>query len=159
MVSPSTLKLLQKIKQITAEPNYISRSCQKPKRILSNDQHNCLIDEQHSCSMFLNPYKSWDMVPSALMLLNHTNGKYSLSNQYPQPTTLRSRIDSYPLFSSLRAMHSKKRDCASALHSFNEFIYRKDEWKKQLLRLKGCVISRNPEQWMEFNSEMDCNSV
>ena len=44
----------------------------------------------------------------------------------------------------------KGRDCASALHSFNEITYQTDEWTKQLLRLKNWVISGNPEQWMEF---------
>ena len=44
----------------------------------------------------------------------------------------------------------KGRDCASALHSFNEITYQTDEWTKQLLRLKSWVISQNPERWMEF---------
>ena len=34
-----------KIRQINRERNYISRSCEKPKCIRSNDQHNCSIDE------------------------------------------------------------------------------------------------------------------
>ena len=42
------------------------------------------------------------------------------------------------------------KDCASALHSFNEITYQTDEWMKQLLRLKSWVISENPEQLMEF---------
>ena len=45
----------------------------------------------------------------------------------------------------------KGRDCASALHSFNEISYQTDEWTKQLIRLKNWVISGNPEQWMEFH--------
>ena len=44
----------------------------------------------------------------------------------------------------------KGRDCASALHSFNEITYQTDEWTKQLLQLKGWEISGNPERWMEF---------
>ena len=44
----------------------------------------------------------------------------------------------------------KGRDCASALHSFKEISYRKDEWTKYLLRLKSWVFSANPEQWMEL---------
>ena len=44
----------------------------------------------------------------------------------------------------------KGRDCASALHSFNEIIYQTDKWTKQLLRLKSWVISRKPERWMDF---------
>ena len=42
------------------------------------------------------------------------------------------------------------RDCASALHSFNEITYQTDEWTKLLLRLKSWVSSGNPERWMEF---------
>ena len=45
----------------------------------------------------------------------------------------------------------KRRDCASALHSFKEITYRTDEWTKQLLRLKSWVISGSPEQWMELH--------
>ena len=45
-----------KIKQILREHNYISRSCEKPICIPSNDQHNCFIYEQHSSNIFLNPY-------------------------------------------------------------------------------------------------------
>ena len=96
-----------KIKQINRERNYISRSCEKPKCNPSNDQHNSFIDEQHKSNVFLNPYNLWDMVPAALMSLNHTNDRYSMSNQYPQPTTQQPRTDSHPVFSSLRRIHSK----------------------------------------------------
>ena len=44
----------------------------------------------------------------------------------------------------------KERDCASALHSFNEITYQTDDFTKQLLRLKGWVISGNPGQGVEF---------
>ena len=47
------------------------------------------------------------MVPAALMSLNHTNDRYSMSNQYPQLTTHQPRADSNPVFSSLRTMDSK----------------------------------------------------
>ena len=47
------------------------------------------------------------MVPAALMSLNHTNDKYSMSNQYHQPTTHQPRTNSYPVFSSLRKMDSQ----------------------------------------------------
>ena len=90
-----------KIRQIKRESNYISRSCEKPQYIPSNDQHTCFVDEQHSSYIFLNPYNLWDMVPAALMSLSHTNDTYSMLNQYPQPTTQQPRADSYPVFSSL----------------------------------------------------------
>ena len=80
------------------------------------------------------------------MSLNHTNDRYSTSKKYPQPTTNQARTDSNPVFSSLRRMDSKRRDCASALHSFNEITYQTDEWTKQLLGLKSWVISVNQEQ-------------
>ena len=44
----------------------------------------------------------------------------------------------------------KGRDCASALHSFNEITYQTSEWTKQLLRLKSWVMSGNPERWIDF---------
>ena len=47
------------------------------------------------------------MVPVALMSLKHTNDRYSMSNQYPQPSTHQTRTNSYPVFSSLRTMDSK----------------------------------------------------
>ena len=98
-----------KIRQINREQNYISRSCEKPQYIPSNDQHICSIDEQHSSNIFLNPYNLWDMTPAAPMSLNHTNHTYSISNQYPQPTTNQPRTGPYPVFSSLRTMDSKRK--------------------------------------------------
>ena len=49
------------------------------------------------------------MVPAALMSLNHTNDRCSISSQYPQPTTHQTRPDSYPVFSSLRRMDSRRK--------------------------------------------------
>ena len=98
-----------KIGEINRERNYISRSCERSKCNPSNDRHNCFIDEQHNSKFFLNPYNLWDMVPAALMSLNHTNDKYSMSNQYPQPTTHQPRTNSHPLFSSLRKMDSQRK--------------------------------------------------
>ena len=116
-----------KIRQINRERNYISRPCEKPQCILSNDQHTCVVDEQHSSNIFLNPYNLWDLVPAGLMSLSHTNDTYSMFKQYPQPKTQQPRADSYPVFSSLRTRTVKGRDCASALHSFKEITYRTDE--------------------------------
>ena len=98
-----------KIRQMNRERNYISRSCEKPQCIPSNDQHTCSVNEQHSSNIFVNPYKLWNMAPAALLPLNHTNGTYSLFNQYPQPTTQQPRTDSNPVFSSLRTMDSKRK--------------------------------------------------
>ena len=98
-----------KFRQINREQNYISRSCGKPQCSPSNDQHICVDDELHSSNIFLNPYNLWGMVPAALMSLSHTNDTYSTFNQYPQPTTQQRRADSYPVFSSLRTMNSKRK--------------------------------------------------
>ena len=98
-----------KFRQINREQNYISRSCEKPQRIPSNDQHICAVNELHSCNIFLNPYNLWDLLPAAPLSLSHTNDTYSLFNQYPQPTTQQPRADSYPVFSSLRTMNSKRK--------------------------------------------------
>ena len=48
-------------------------------------------------------------IRSNITSLNHNNDTYSMSNQYPLPTTHQSRTDSYPVFSSLRTMDSKKK--------------------------------------------------
>ena len=98
-----------KIRQINPERNYISRSCEKPQCIPGNDQHVCLVDEQHSSNIFLTPYILWDLSAAALTSLNHNNDRCSISNQYPQPTTHQPRTDSHPVFSSLRTMNSKRK--------------------------------------------------
>ena len=98
-----------KKRQINRERNYVSRSCEKPQSIPSTDQHVCAVDEQHSSNIFLTPHTSWDMSPAALTSLNHNNDRYSISNQYPQLTTRQPRTDSYPVFSSLRTMNSKRK--------------------------------------------------
>ena len=98
-----------KIRQINRERNYLSRSCEKPQCIPSNDQHTCFFDEQHSSNISLNPYIYWDLVPAALMSFSHTNDIDSTFNQYPQPTTQQPRADSYPMFSSLRTTNSKSK--------------------------------------------------
>ena len=98
-----------KISQINRERNYISKSCEKPQCIPSNDQQRCFVDEQHSSNISLNPQNLWVMVPAALLSLCHTNDTYPLFNQYPQPTTQQPSAASYPVFSSLRTMKSKRK--------------------------------------------------
>ena len=107
-----------KIRQINRERNYISGACEKPRCVPSNDQHNCSNIEQHSSNNFMNAYNLWDMVPAALMSLKYTNDRYSMSNQYPQPTAHQPRTDSYPVFSSLRTMDSKRQGLRSSLSFF-----------------------------------------
>ena len=98
-----------KIKQINRERNYISRFCEKSKCIPCNDRHNCFIDEQHNSNIFLNAYILWVMAPAALLSLNLTNDRYSMSNQYPQPKTHQPRTDSYPVFYSLQKKYSERK--------------------------------------------------
>ena len=98
-----------KIREINRERNNISRSCEKSECIPSNDRHNCFIEEQHNSNIFLNPYNLWDMVPAALMSLNHTIDRYSMSNQYPQSPANQPRTESYPVVSSLRRMDSQRK--------------------------------------------------
>ena len=114
-----------KIRQITRERNYSSRSCEKSKCIPSNDRHYCFFDEQHNSNIFLNPYNLWDMVPAVFMSLNHSNDRHSMSNLYPQPTTHQPRTDSYPVFSSLRTMDSKRKGLRVSFAFFQK-IYLSD---------------------------------
>ena len=107
-----------KMRQINRERNYISRFCEKPQYIPSNDQHTCFVDKQHSSNIFLSPYNLWDMVPAAFVSLNHTNNTYSTFNQDTQPTTLQLRADSYPLFSPLRTMNSRSKGLRVSLAFF-----------------------------------------
>ena len=98
-----------KFRQVNREQNYSSKSCEKPQCIPSNDQHIWVVDELHSSNIFMNPYNFCDLVPAALLSLCHTNDTYSLFNHYPQPTNQKLRTDSYPVFSSLRTMNSKRK--------------------------------------------------
>ena len=49
------------------------------------------------------------MVPAAPMSLSRTNDRYSMLDQYPQPTTQQPRADSDQVFFSLRTMNSKRK--------------------------------------------------
>ena len=69
-----------KIRQINRERNYVCRSCEKLNCIPSDDQYSYSIDKQHNCNIYLNQYNLWDMVPTTIMSLNHTNDRYSMSN-------------------------------------------------------------------------------
>ena len=109
-----------KIGEINRERNYISRFREKSKCLTSNDRHNCFIDKQHNSNILLNPYSLWDMVPAALKSLNHNNDIYSMSNQYPQPTTHPARINSYPVFSSLRRIDSQRKGLSVSFAFFQK---------------------------------------
>ena len=61
------------------------------------------------------------MVPAAPISLNHINDRYSMSNQYPQPTTHQPTTDSSPVFSSLRTMDSKKKQLRVSFAFFQRY--------------------------------------
>ena len=109
-----------KIRQTNRERNYISRSCEKPVCIPSNDQHNCFIDEQHKSNIFLNPCTSWAWFQQPLchstILMIDTLCPISTLNQ--QLTYLEHTHIQCSLHCQGRTVEG--RDCASALHSFNE---------------------------------------
>ena len=81
------------VKQITRERKNISTYSETPKCIPNNLQHNCSFDDEHNSNIFLNPYMLWDTEPTALMTLNYTTDRDSMSNQYLQTTTPQPRTD------------------------------------------------------------------
>ena len=103
---------------ITRERNHICRSFEKSSFTPGNRQHNCFFDKQHSCNIFLDPYNLWDMFPAAIVSRNQTNDRYSMSNQYPQPTTRRPIADSYPVSSSPRTMDSERKGLSDSFAFF-----------------------------------------
>ena len=140
-----------KVGQIMRERKDISRSCEKPKCIPGSDQRNFSIDEQHTSNIFLNPYNLWNHDPLAFLSLKHTTDREPLSNQYPRTTTHQPKTDLYLLFSSMRPLDSKKKGLRVNFAFFQKNLYQKNEWTKQLLRLKNWVIFGNPEPWLEFH--------
>ena len=109
MVSLFTLKLIQKPDRWTKNritfPDPLRNLSLFPVTI----NINVFLMRSITLIVYLNPYNFWYMVPAALMSLNHTNDRYSMSNKYPQPTTDQPRRDSYPVLSPLRKMDSKRK--------------------------------------------------
>ena len=75
---------LREVGHLTRDWKNISRSCEKPKCIPSNDQHICSIDEPLTSIIFLKAFSLWDLDPPAFMSINHTTDRESISNQYPK---------------------------------------------------------------------------
>ena len=105
----STLILILKSDRSTENGIIFPEPVKNPSAVPVTIGITVFFDEQHNSNILLNPYNLWDMVPIALTSLNHNNDRYSISNQYPQPTTHQPRTDSYPVFSSLRTMNSKRK--------------------------------------------------
>ena len=140
-----------KIRQINRERNYVSRSCKISKCVPGNDQHNCffLMSSITLISFWTRTiYGTWlqQFLCHSITLMIDT--LCPISTLYQQFTNL----EQTNIRCSLRCegWTVKGRECALALHCFNEITYQTDEWTKQLLRLKSWVISGNPERWMEF---------
>ena len=141
-----------KIRQINRERNYISRSCEKSKCIPSNNRHNffILMSIITLISFWTRTiYGAWfqQFLCHSATIMIHTLCSISTLNQ---------QLNNLEQTHTRCSLHYerwtvKRRDCASALHSFKEITYRTDEWTKQLLRLKSWVIFGSPEQWMELH--------
>ena len=117
-----------KIKQFNREQNYNSRSCEEPKFIPSNDQHNCFIDEQSITLIYFRTranYGTWfqQLLCHSTTLMIDTLCPISTLNR--QLTNLEQTHIRCSLHCEERTV--KGRDCASALHSFNEITYQTDE--------------------------------
>ena len=84
------------------------------------------------------------MVPAALMSLNHTTDRYSLSFHYPQPTTHQPRTDSYPVFSSLRLMDSKRKGLHVSFAFFQRNYLLDGRVNETVATVEELMISGNP---------------
>ena len=109
MILLSTAKTLRKSNRSTENGLTFPDPVKKTKCIASNDQHNCSFDKRHSSNIFSDPINLWHVVPAALISPNHTNDRYPMPNQYPQPTIHQLRTDSNPVFYSLRTVDSKRK--------------------------------------------------
>ena len=107
MALRSSLKLPQKPDKSIENGITFPDPVKNPNAFPATINEPVFVDEQHSSNILLNPYNLWDMVPAALMSFSHTNDTYSMFNQYPQAKT-QPRAHSYPVFSSLRTMNSKR---------------------------------------------------
>ena len=126
-----------KVGKINRELKNISRSCEKPMCIPSNNQYYRFIDKEHTSLINLRPYNLWDTNPAALKLLNHTIDGDSMWKQYPQRTTQRHTTDFFRHSIYYKRWTVNETNCASALSVFRKITYLTDEWVKQLLRLKN----------------------
>ena len=148
----STLKLLQKLYR-SAENGITFPILWKTQGIPSSDQHNffCWAGSITLISFWTRTiYRTWFQqlsCHSTILMIDTLCPISTLDQQLTnlEPTHIRCSLH-------CEGWTVKWRNCASALHSFNEITYQADEWRKQLLRLKNWLISGNPEQWMEFYS-------
>ena len=83
----STLKLQRKSDRSTENGITFADPVENPSAFTATINIFVPLISSIALLSFLNPYNLWDEVPAALMSLNHTNDRYSMFNQYPQPTT------------------------------------------------------------------------
>ena len=139
-----------KIRQNNREQNYISRSCENPSPFPATINMSVLLMSSIALISFWPRtfYGTW-----LQQLLRHST-TIMIDTLYPI-STLNQQLTNLEQTHIRCSLHCERwtikgKDCASALRSFKEISYGTDEWTKQLLRLKSWVISRSPEQWMEF---------
>ena len=100
------------------------------------------------------------MSPAALMSLIHTKDRYSISNQYLQPTTHQHRRYSYPMFSSLRRMDSKRKGLRVSFAFFQSNSLRVGRVNKAVAAVEKLSDLWKPGAMDEippFVIECDCN--
>ena len=112
--------------RINRERKDISRSCEIPNYIPSNDQRNSSFDEQYTYD-FLSPYNLWDMDPAAVMSLNHTNDWFCMSNQYPRTQLTKLEQTCLRCFLECERLRVRRSDCLLALHSSRKITNRTNE--------------------------------
>ena len=141
----STLKLLQKTSKSTENGIIFPDPVKNPSAFPITINKTVLLMSSISLTSFRTStmYGTWfqQLLCHSTTLMIDT--LYPISTLNQQLTNLEQTHFRYPLH--CEAWTVKERDCASALHSFNEITYQTDEWAKQLPRLKSWVISGNPE--------------
>ena len=61
--------------------------------IPTNFEHSCFVDEEHTSSIFLDPYNLGNIDPSAALPIKHTPDRELMSIQEPQASTHQPETD------------------------------------------------------------------
>ena len=111
-----------KIRLINRERNFNSRSCKNSTAFPATINIPVVLMGSIALISFWTRtfYWTWfqQLLCHSTTLMIHTLS--SISNQYPQPTTQQPRTDSYPVFSSLRTMNSKRKGLRVSLAFFQK---------------------------------------
>ena len=95
--------------EVNRERKQICGSCENPKSIPSKVQQDCFTEEQLRSTIFKDPYIFMDVDPAASLSLNHPPDKKFVTIHFSQSSTHQPRTYLYPVISSLRPKHSKKK--------------------------------------------------